>query len=118
MRTLILLLALLITSGYVFAQQANNKPAKKQETNKTGRHLKLYPTETASYVNVYVEYERPTDFIITIVGSPLNNERKWDIKAKASYQLSVDVSQLPAGPYTITLDGGGVHEKSEFTVKR
>lgn len=112
-----LILSLLITSEYAFAQRADNKKAK-QQTNKDKQHLKLYPTEATNYVNVYVEYDKPTDFVITIVGSPLNNERKWEIKAKTSYQQSIDVTQLPGGSYTITLDGGGVHEKAQFTVKR
>ncbi len=117
MRTLILVLSLLITSEYVFAQQADNKKPK-QQTSKDKQHLKLYPTEATDYVNVYVEYDQPTDFVIIIVGSPLNNEQKWQIKAKTSYQQSIDVTQLPTGSYTITLDGGGVHEKAQFTVKR
>lgn len=118
MRTLLFTIMLLITSNLMFAQQGNNKSNKKQESTKLVQHLKLYPTVATSYVNVYVEYEQPTDFTITIVGSPLNNERVWKLKAKTSYQQSVDVTQLPGGTYTITLQGGGVNEKAEFTVKR
>ncbi len=109
---------LLITSGYVFAQQRNNKTGKQAESKAEIQHLKLYPTQAKTYVNVYVEYEQPTDFMIKIVGSPLNDEKKWELKAKTSYQQSLDVSQLPNGTYTITLDGGGVHREAQFSVKR
>lgn len=117
MKTIILACCLLVTTNCVLAQQKNNKTEKKAEQQAI-LHLKLYPTQASTYVNVYVEYEQPTDFTIKIVGSPLNDERKWDIKAKSSYQQSLDVSQLPNGTYTITLDGGGIHEKAEFVVKR
>ncbi|MBW7914876.1 MAG: hypothetical protein H3C54_14510 [Taibaiella sp.] len=117
MKTIILACCLLVTTNCVLAQQKNNKTEKKAEQQAV-QHLKLYPTQASTYVNVYVDYELPTDFTIKIVGSPLNDERKWDIKAKSSYQQTLDVSQLPNGTYTITLDGGGIHEKAEFAVKR
>ncbi len=118
MRTILLFLALLITTSSAFAQRGNNKTTKQAEQKEIVQHLKLYPTRATTYVNVYVEYEQPTDFTLTIVATPLNNERKWLLKAKTSYQQSIDVTQLPAGEYTITLSGGGVFEKAGFTVSR
>lgn len=118
MRKAIFLSLMLITSCSVFAQQVDNKRKVKQEANKTEPHLKLYPLEATTYVNIYVDYPQPTDFVITILASPLNNERKWELRAKTSHQQSLDVTQLPNGTYTITLVGGGVSEKAEFTVKR
>lgn len=118
MRVLLLTATLLITSVCVFAQQRNNKLNTKQEITDSVQHLKLYPTRANTYVNIYVEYDIPTDFTIKIVGSPLNDERIWELKAKTSYQQKLDIANLPNGSYTITLDGGGVHEKAMFTVKR
>lgn len=118
MRTILLFLALLITNSSAFAQQRNNKTTSQKEDKEPVQHLKLYPTKATTYVNVYVEYEQPTDFTITIVATALSNERKWLLKAKTSYQQSIDVSQLPEGEYTITLSGGAVFEKAGFTVSR
>lgn len=118
MRAVLFMIMLLVTSNLMFAQQGDNKAGKKQEQVKPEQHLKLYPTQATTYVNVYVEYPQPTDFTITIVGSPLNNEREWKLKAKTSHQQSIDVTQLPGGKYTILLKGGGVEEKAEFMVKR
>lgn len=118
MRVLLLTATLLITSVCVFAQQRNNKLNTKQEITDSVQHLKLYPTRATTYVNIYVEYSQPTDFTIKIVGSPLNDERKWELKAKSSYQQKLDVTQLPNGSYTITLEGGGIYEKAGFTINR
>ena len=118
MRAILFMMMLLVTSNLLFAQQGDNKMGKKQEPAKPEQHLKLYPQHATTYVNVYVEYPQPTDFVITIVGSSLNNEREWALKSKMSYQQSIDVTQLLDGTYTITLKGGGVEEKAEFTIKR
>lgn len=118
MRFMLFMMALLITSNLLFAQQRDNKTGRKQESAKSEQHLKLYPIEATTYVNMYVEFQTPTDFTVTIVGSPLNDERTWKLRAKSSYQQSIDVTQLPAGVYTILLKGGGIEEKAEFRVKK
>ena len=118
MRIVVLVLALVVTSTIAFAQQTNNKKNRKQaEATATG-HLKLYPTVADKYVNIYVEYTQPTDFVLTILATPLSNEKKWQEKAKSSYQHKLDVTQLLNGEYTIVLEGGGVRELGTFTVKR
>lgn len=118
MRAVLLIICVLVTSCCVFAQQDDNKTKKKQETKAALQHLKLYPAQATTYTNVYVDFDQPTNFTITILGSPLNDERKWELKAKTTYQQKLDVTQLPDGTYTIMLVGGGIQEKAQFSIKR
>jgi|GEM_PF-2551174 len=118
MKAVIILAICLLTGSIAYSQSSNNKRQKEKESTEQVGHLKLYPTVADKYVNIYVSYDEPTDFRLTIEGTDRNNERKWELKAKMSYQQSLDVTALPEGEYTILLEGGGVSEKSKFNVKR
>lgn len=118
MRNILLVVIFLQVCLFANAQQRNNKNTAKTTQTAEQPHLKLYPIVADKYVNIYVTYDEPTDVIITIVGSELNDERKWDVKAVMTHQQSMDVTQLPVGNYTITLQGGGKQEKATFSVKR
>ncbi len=118
MKSVIILAICLLPVISAHSQDGNKKKAAKKETVEEVRHLKLYPTEADKYINIYVTYDEPTDFTITILGSERNNERKWDLKAKMTHQQSMDVTALPNGSYTITLTSDEVNEKSIFNVKR
>ncbi|MCB0695876.1 MAG: hypothetical protein KDC07_00845 [Chitinophagaceae bacterium] len=117
MRALITLTIFLLSCSMVYSQTGNQK---RTDTVKHAQemHLKLYPIEADKYVNIYVTYNEPTDFSITLPGSDRNNEKHWEIKAKMTYQQSLDVSGLSTGEYSIILDNGRVKEELIFKVKR
>jgi hypothetical protein len=116
MKRIAFLLIFIVSAPAVFAQHSNNK--KHKATAPATQHLKLYPTTADKYVNIYVEFEAPTDIIITLLPTDRNNEKSWTIKAITSHQQSLDVTALPDGQYTIQLSAGKIMEKAEFNIKR
>lgn len=116
MQRIIILLVLVCMGHVAIAQRANNKmEVKKQEEVK---HMKVYPTEADKYVNVYVEFEQPSDIVITLVGSTQNYESVWEAKAITSHQQTIDVTKLNNGTYLVRLAAGKVKEEAAFSVKR
>lgn len=114
-------IGMLLTWIVVCAAVVGLPPAKAQDVEKARAknvHLKLYPREADRYVNVYVEFDEPTDFTLYIPGTDRNNPKSWSINAKSAYQHSMDVTQLPDGEYTITLQYNGDQETDTFVVKR
>lgn len=114
MRVFLLLIFAILISNSVFAQEVK----KNEVTKESIKHLKLYPKEADKYVNIYVEFEEPEDFTLQMPATSLNDEKKWDLKAKSSYQTSMSVTNLPDGEYTIMLNYRGIEEKESFKVKR
>lgn len=117
MRTGILLsiiVTLAVLGNPVLAQSSggNSKEASKNA------HMKLYPVEADKYVNVYVDFDEPTDFTLYLPGTILNDPKEWKVNAKTSYQHSMDVSQLPDGEYTLILTYNGKKQTEHFWVKR
>lgn len=104
-----ILLMFICSTG--FAQQPASNSAEKS-------HLKLYPKLATEYVNIYVEFDEPKDFKLILPASELNNEKKWEVNAKSSYQQSLTVNQLPEGSYSIVLVYDDKREEKTFTVKR
>lgn len=106
----------MVSAPAVFAQHSNNK--KQKVTAPSTQHLKLYPTTADKYVNIYVEYEAPTDIVITLLPTDRSNEKSWTVKAITSHQQSLDVTALPEGEYIIQLSAGKLIEKAVFNIKR
>lgn len=106
---------------FVFCMQthAQSKTSDHQQTEQgLQQHLKIYPTVADKYVNIYVDFEVPTDFSLTIPPSDKNNEKKWSVSAKSSYQHSLDVADLPEGKYMIRLESDTLKEVVYFSIKR
>ncbi|SRR5688500_18233910 len=115
MKRITFLLIFMVSAPAVFAQHSNNK---KHKVATATQHLKLYPTTADKYVNIYVEYETPTDIVITLLPTDRSNEKSWTVKAITSHQQSLDVTALPEGQYTIQLSAGKLTEKADFNIKR
>lgn len=80
--------------------------------------VKVYPKVADKYVNVYVECKEPTDIVITILPSELNNMAEWKLNSRSEYQKNIDVTQLPNGDYWLTVTGKNVDLRETFTVKK
>lgn len=111
MRLYIMLLTVVLTIGSTAMLAAQDKDGE-------DKHLKVYPVEADKFVNIYVDFDEPTDFTLRIPPTDKNNEKKWQVNAKSSYQHSLNVQQLPQGRYELILTYNSKEEKMSFTVKR
>lgn len=115
MKQLFVILTLMIALVGTATAQKKSNPKQVTEQEK---HLKLYPTMADKYVNIYAEFDAPQDFTLRLPPTELNNEKSWEVRAKESYQTSLDVTQLPDGTYTIILQYNGKKEVDTFYIER
>lgn len=98
------MLATCIISINATAQQMNNSTGKKPvvETDK----LKLYPNPAKTYVNIYIDWKAAQPFSIIIHDMQFDTQlNEIKVGTRKSYQYALDVTQLPAGKYKITVVG-------------
>lgn len=105
MKNLVLIASLLFSVQFVYAQS--------DSTNV----LKLYPTEAKDYVNVYVTFDKPTDFTLSMVSKVWTEAMEWKEYAKESYQKKIDITRLPEGEYRIYLEYNEETVMRKFTIK-
>lgn len=104
MKYIVMMLAICFTVINATAQQNNNSTVKKStaETDK----LKLYPNPAKTYVNIYVDWKIAQPFSIIIHDMQFDTQlNEIKVGTRKSYQYALDVSQLPAGKYKITVVG-------------
>lgn len=105
MKKLLLMLSILFVGHISFAQ-----------TDSTSA-LKLYPETANEYVNIYVTFDTPTDFSMTMVSKVWREALEWKEYAKETFQKKVDVHNLPEGIYNVFIEYNGKTERKSFTIK-
>lgn len=118
MRKITVVVLLIISLVQNTAAQDKHAAKTRHSVPASVSHMKLYPTEADKYVNIYVDFDTPKEFTLTLLPTELSYEKKWDVAAKSSYQYSLDVTQLPPGSYTVVLTWAEGKQESSFTVKR
>ena len=83
----------------------------------TSSALKIYPDTADTYVNVYVTFEKPTDFSVIMVSRVWTEAKELKEHAKESYQKKIDVHNLPEGEYSFFLEYEGNTERKDFIIK-